>query len=135
MNTQIGIWLDSDRALLYTLSPGKETSEWIQSEIEHFNLHGGSGSSSPYGAQDAVSERRLLERKKHQQKAYFERIIAAMELPATAAVFGPAEMRNAFGNTLAELDQNQCNVATIQTLDSLTEKQIKAHIRHFFKNQ
>ena len=36
--------------------------------MDHFKIHGGAGTSTPYQSQDATSDSKILEKKKHQQK-------------------------------------------------------------------
>lgn len=134
MNTQIGIWLDEDKALVVTPSEETEQLKTIISEIEHYHLHGGSGSSTPYGPQDAVSESKLLERKKHQREVFFEKIIAQLGNTSSIALFGPAETKKELAKALQKHPAYKEKVVAVETADSMTENQVKALVRDFFSN-
>ena len=67
----IGIWLDKDKAHVVTLEKGNEQMNTVMSNMEHFNIHGGSGTRLKGGPQDVVQDSKLLEREKQQHKAYF----------------------------------------------------------------
>ena len=60
INKPVGVWLDFRDALITYLDNGTERIVRISSEIDESHPVGGSGTSTPYGAQDAVSETKHL---------------------------------------------------------------------------
>lgn len=58
-----GIWIDFNKAVVIN---ALEEVKIVESNIEHFNVHGGSRSKASNGPQDKVSESRLLARNKQQ---------------------------------------------------------------------
>jgi len=128
-----GIWLDKNKALIVNIENGAETMKTITSNIEHYNIHGGSGSRFKGGPQDVVQDSKYLEREKHQLKEYFKNI--ALELKETDAIviFGPAETNDKLGKELQE-NYNVINtkIKGIKKADSMTDNQVKAWVRDFF---
>ena len=139
MNKKIGIWLDSDNAIITTLLGNTETVKRIESCVEHYNPHGGSGSSIPYGPQDAVSESKLLERKKHQMNNYFNKIMIELVIELNdvniIAIFGPVETKIGFKKALLKNRQLRDKIIYIEAAANITENQIKMLIRNLFKRQ
>lgn len=133
MDKQIGIWLDRNKAILVKPSENKEEFRIIESEIEDYNIHGGSGSSTPYGPQDAVSESKLLERRKQQEKAYFKKIIPELVRASSIAVFGPAEMKTELVKELQKHPEYKDQVVAVETADSMTDNQVIALVRDHFQ--
>jgi stalled ribosome rescue protein Dom34 len=128
-----GIWLDKNKALIVNINNGAETLKIITSNVEHYNIHGGSGSRFKGGPQDVVQDSKYLEREKHQLKEYFKNI--ALELNETDAlvIFGPAETNEKFSK---ELQENYNNISTkikeIKKADSMTDNQVKSWVRDYF---
>jgi hypothetical protein len=133
MTKKIGIWLDSNNAVIVTLLGTSETVKKIESNIEHYHIHGGSGSSTPYSPQDAVSESKLLARKKHQENSYFNKIISELTDVHAIAIFGPAETKIGLKKALQKNIVLRDKIWHIEAADNMTEKQVKMHIRNFFK--
>lgn len=134
MEKKIGIWLDNDNAIIVSLVDDQELLQKIESRVEHFHIHGGSRSSTPYGPQDAVSDSKLMYRKKQQMKNYFKRIMAEIKDASSIAIFGPAEAKNSLAKELEQDSVLSKMVYAVQTADSMTEKQKVALIKDFYQS-
>ena len=129
----IGIWLDKDKAYIVKLSNGSEQLETVTSNVEHYHVHGGSGTRLKGGPQDVVQDSRYLEREKHQLRNYFKEIASLISEAKAIAIFGPAETRIKFKKELEEHYRNlNEKVVHFAKADSMTENQIKALIRNYF---
>ncbi len=130
-----GIWLDKEKAHLVTIENGVETFNTITSNMEHYNIGGGSGTRQKGGPQDVVQDSKYLEREKQQLKQYFNAIASQIKESDALVIFGPAGTNEKFG---AELHQNHNNLSTkikgIKKADSMSDNQIKALVRDFFKS-
>ena len=130
----IGIWLDKNKAVIVTLENKKETLKMLNSNIEHFHPHGGSGTRSKGGPQDVVQDSKYLEREKHQLKTYFESIITKIKNFDALVLFGPAESAQKFHKELIEnYKELSLKVKGVKKADSMTDNQIKAWVREFFR--
>ena len=131
---QTGIWLDKDKAIIVTIENATEVLKTIASNIEHFNVHGGSGTRFKGGPQDVVQDRKYLERENHQLKKYFKSIVNEIEGTDALVIFGPAETYEKFN---MELQNNykklSAKIKGIRKADSTTNNQVKAWVRDFFK--
>jgi hypothetical protein len=131
-----GIWLDKEKAHIVSIKDRNETFSTIYSEIENYNVSGGSGTRLKGGPQDVVQDSKYLEREKHQLKAYFKNLASHIEQADEIAIFGPAET---FAKFKKELENNYVNinqrVVSVQREDSMTNNQVKALVRDFFKKQ
>lgn len=129
-----GIWLDKDKALIVTLKDERETIFEIKSNVEHYRIHGGSGTRFKGGPQDVVQDSRYLEREKHQLRAYFKEIVAKVKDTDELVLFGPAQTYLMF---LKELETNYiwlgAKVRAANRADSMTNNQVRALVRRFFK--
>lgn len=126
-----GIWLDFDKAYIIEIDNKEERIKKIDSNIEHFNVHGGSRSKVAYGPQDNVSESKLLARKQQQQKAYFENVMNQTGLKNDLILFGPAEAKINFKKAIQANSFFKGNILALETTDSMTENQMKAWLRDY----
>lgn len=128
-----GIWIDKDKALIVVLENGKESLRTIESNIEHYNIHGGSGTRLKGGPQDVVQDSKYLERQKHQLKRYFDSIVPEIRNTQVLVIFGPAGTNEKFSQ---ELQKNYPIIANkikaVEKTDSMTDNQVKAWVRDFF---
>jgi hypothetical protein len=134
MKKQIGIWLDFKQADIITLHGKTEpmvTS--IQSDIDFGKIKGGSRSVSPWGPQMATSESKHTERRKHQESAYFEKIIKQVQDAEALYIFGPAEAKDGLARALKESDFHP-QLLAVETADSMTLPQKIAKVREVFAN-
>lgn len=135
MERVTGIWLDLERAYVYHLQKAKNDFEIIASEIEHYHLVGGSGSSTPYGPQEAVSEKKFLGRKKQQKRDYFNRVSQYLMESMEVILMGPGETKFELNDYLNEFQSRPYTLHKPITQDSMTENQVKATIRDFYKQK
>lgn len=128
-----GIWLDKDKAHIVTIENKNETFETIKSNIDHYNIHGGSGTPSKGGPQDVVHDSRYLEREKHQFKTYFQTIVDKINDSNAIVIFGPAQTNERFAKTLHEnYNALAKKIKAVKKADSMTNNQVKAWVRGFF---
>jgi len=132
----IGVWLDNRKAMVVSIaSDGREKVIKIDSNVDESHPKGGSGSSIPYGKQDAISEQHYLERRKNQFKDFYTRIIQELENSDQFIVMGPAEAKIGFERQIAEQPDLHAKLASVETVDSYSENEIKAIIRSFFASK
>ena len=131
----IGIWMDKEKAHIVSVSAAGEKMATIYSDLEFFKPKGGSRTrSAKWGPQDVVQDSKYLEREKHQLKDYFKKLVGAIDDADAIALFGPAETNEKFRK---ELMKNHTDLAkklkTVTKADSMTENQVKALVRDYFK--
>nr|WP_321230035.1 hypothetical protein [uncultured Psychroserpens sp.] len=128
-----GIWLDKDKALIVTIENENETFQIVSSNVEHYKIHGGSGTRQKGGPEDVVQDNKYLEREKHQLKQYFKDITTKIDDSDELVLFGPAGTNEKFSD---ELHENYKLLSTkikgMRKTDSMTDNQVKAWTRDFF---
>ena len=128
-----GIWLDKRKAHIVSFYDSKESFNTILSNVENFNVSGGSGTRFKGGPQDVVQDSKYLERKKHQLKRYFETIVSDIKNANEIVIFGPAETAEKFYKELSEKHTDLLTkVIDVVKSDSMTKKQVKAWVRDFY---
>ena len=131
----IGVWLDREKAQIITLKNNKIMMNTVLSEIENYHIAGGSGTRFKGGPQDVVQDSRYLEREKHQLKIYFKEIASLLKNADSIVIFGPAETNQKFKKELiGNYKTISAKVKAVKKSDSMTDNQLKAWVRDYFKN-
>lgn len=131
---QVGIWLDKEKAHIVILENGHEAMETLASNIDHFHIHGGSGTKLKGGPQDVVQDSRYLEKEKQQTKTYFKNIASQIQDADALVLFGPAQTPERFSKELhANFPNLSQKLKGLRKSDSMTENQTKAWVRDFYK--
>ncbi len=132
---QTGIWLDKEKAYIVSLENENETFQTVSSNIEHYNIHGGSGTRLKGGPQDVVQDSKYLEREKQQLKQYFKAIASQINDTNALVIFGPAETYEKFSKELHENYKSlSAKIKDVKKADSMSDNQVKALVRDFFKS-
>ena len=128
-----GIWIDKRDAKIITIENGNAKMNIIQSEIEEFKIHGGSGTRLKGGPQDVVQDSKFLEREINQTKRYFEDIIPSIEDADNLVIFGPAQTGSDFNKELSEKHPNiYKKVKSVEKTDNMTDNQLIAWVKEYF---
>ena len=135
LNKNIGIWLDSDKAYIFSFYQDKEELEIIYSQVEHFKVQGGYGSGTAYKPQEAVSESKYLERKKAQLKDFYRRIMIRLNDAGAIAIFGPAEAKMGLKKALKARKEFKDKIVAFKAAGNMTDNQKRALVRDFFNKE
>lgn len=131
---KLGVWLDKEKAHIVTIKDENEILTTVNSQVEDYHVHGGSGTRFKGGPQDVVQDSKYLEREKHQLKAYFKDIIAKIEKADKIVLFGPADTNEKLYKELMQHYKDlSSKVMAVKKADSMTDNQMKAFVRDFYK--
>lgn len=133
---EIGIWLDKKSAyIIDNNSKDEQVLLRVQSEVEDFHPHGGSGTRFKGGPQDVVQDSKYLEREIHQLKSYFDEISKQVGKASQIVLFGPAQtaakLNKEWMRSYPDLNKR---VKDVLKADSMTENQMKAFVREYYSN-
>ena len=132
MKKQTGIWLDLREAFIIQFNNGEGVVQRLKSPIEDYHVVGGARSKTPWGPMDVVSEKKSLERRKHQLKQYFKDILAQVDRNSELYLFGPAETKLKFRDYIEGDKSLTVTVRQTDTADNMSENQMVAQVRDFF---
>ncbi|MEL6253939.1 MAG: hypothetical protein AAFR87_18160 [Bacteroidota bacterium] len=135
LHKKIGIWLDSDKAYIFSLYQDKEELEVIYSQVEHFHIQGGYGSGTAYKPQEAISESKYLNRKKAQLKDFYSRIKTRLKGAEAIAIYGPAEAKLGLKKAIESCHELKNKIVSFKTVGNMTDNQKRALIRDFFQKE
>ena len=142
MKKYVGIWLDHREAFVVSLvknqpMAGKqqEIIERIESDIERrVRLSGGSRSrKTPYGPQDVSVDSKQEDRFKRQLREYFKKILLRIGDADGILISGPGEAKIELKKEIEKSKEFANKIKKIESADKMTERQIAAKVRAFFK--
>jgi len=130
----IGIWLDTQKAIMVFLNNGKHQIKEVASNVETYHFKGGSRSKTPYGPQQTVSESSFNLRKKKQLNNYFKQLASLAENTESLYVTGPGEVKTHFSKYLKENSALSNKLLKVDTSDSMTNNQLVVKVKDVFGN-
>ena len=142
MKKYVGIWLDHRGAFVVYLAKNqpfadgnKEMIERIESDIERrVRLSGGSRSrKTPYGPQEISVDSKQEDRIKGQLRKYYRQIIPRISDADRILIFGPGEAKIELKKEIEKSKDFAGKIKKIESADKMTERQIAAKVRAFFK--
>lgn len=135
MKKQTGIWIDSTKAIIVTLSGGEQKITEIESEIENRIHHEGEGNKGSFiGNQHIENERKFEERKKHQFDAFLNNVVDKVKQDDELYVFGPAEVKGKLKTVIGNTNHLASKLKSIETADSMTLNQVVAKVKGFYED-
>ena len=133
MTDYVGIWIDQEKAIVATITDGLQSIEVIKSDIEgRVRLSGGSRSRTIYGPQDVASEKKLEERRKHQLKRYYQKVIDDVGDARKILLFGPGEAKVGLEKEMKKSKNFSAKIVGVEPADKMTEKQVVEKLKKFF---
>lgn len=133
MTKQIGLWIDHKRAVIMTVSERGEAMQTIQSGIErHITLRGVKRSRAPYSAQYQKGDDQLDKQFNGLLKKYYTQVATCLRGADAVLIFGPGEAKSELQKRLAS-QKTPVQIAGVESADKMTDRQIAAKIRRYFR--
>jgi len=131
----VGLWLDHRQAVIVSITDDAETIKRIDSDIERkVRLSGGSRSAkTPYGPQQVSVDGKQQERINRQLHQYYQEIIRRIRDAAKILILGPGEAKTELKKEMEKSRELAAKKITVEPADKMTERQIAARVRQFFK--
>jgi hypothetical protein len=134
MKTTKGLWIDRRRAVIVSVTDkGEEVKEIISHVEKQLGRFEGARSTTPYPAQlvpaDDSQERGLT----GQLDKYYDEVISHLRDAELILIFGPGEAKGELAKRI-EGAKLRGRIAGIETVDKMTDHEIAAKVRAYFKN-
>lgn len=133
MEKQIGLWIDHKKAVIVILEGKKEELQKIESNMEkHVRYKGGARGKTAYSPQFLSEETQEDRRYREHLNKYYQQVISAIGEADSLLVFGAGEAKREFEKHLTQ-KKNRVRNIHVETADKMTERQIAAKVRNYFK--
>ncbi|MFA4814956.1 MAG: hypothetical protein WC924_02145 [Candidatus Gracilibacteria bacterium] len=129
MHTFTGIWIDHSRATVIKSNKMAEmTMRTFGSEVEPH--HKGGHDDGEH--QTIVNQHRHDERRHNQMKTFSKEVIRALEGSDEIVIFGPGTAKYEFKNVLEENKALAAKLKEVETVDALSEAELKEFMKNYF---
>jgi hypothetical protein len=128
MAKQIGLWIDHRKAVIVTLAEAGEEIRTIESGMEK-RVRFKSGRNDELGSTEDIRERQF---EQHLSR-YYDDVIAAVREADSIHLIGPGEAKRELKSRLERAGLKNC-VATVETADKMTDRQIAARVRELLRS-
>ena len=136
MSGKGGIWIDHRHAVIVLLGPAEEVRTIdLESHVEkHAQRDGDSPLKGPYEAHQVPADDRRQMALTGKLDGYYDAVIEAVGDLDAMVIFGPGEAKGEFRK---RLDKHKlgARVAGVEAADKMTERQITAKVRDYFKGR
>lgn len=134
MSRTIGLWIDHKEAVLVSIKDGMTSVRRVESEVgTRFSPSGGWKAGGTAMAQSIVKEQKEDERRRHHLHAYYQELIKVLNSAEELFIFGPGEAKYELVKELEKTKGSHVRISAVETCDKMTEPQIAAKVREFFK--
>jgi len=133
MKTVMGLWIDHRKAVIVAISGKAEKTKVIESEAEKQpGRFAGVRSTTPYEAQKVSADDRQDRKFANQLNSYYDEVISVLRDAESILLFGPGEAK---GELKKRLDDDHLThiIQAVETVDQMTDPQIAAKVREYFK--
>jgi hypothetical protein len=131
--SKIGIWIDHRRAVIVSERPEGEHIDTVFSNVEkHAERTGDSPLKGPYEALQVPADDKRQRALTGHLNSYYDEVIAKAAAAPVLFIFGPGEAKGELKRRLEEKHLGS-KVAGLEAADKLSDRQIAAKVREYFK--
>jgi len=133
MRTKVGLWIDHRKALIVAVTDKGEEIRLIISKVEKQpGRSGGIHHTTPHESQLVPADDSRERRSAGLLNIYYNAVIACIRDAESILIFGPGEAK---GELKKRLMRNKPGgrIVGIATIDRMTDRQIAAKVRRYFK--
>ena len=135
MRIRAGLWIDHRKALVVAVTEKGEEISLVISKVEkQLRRSGDSPLKGPYEQQQVPADDSRERKSKAQLNIYYDAVIACVRDAESILVFGPGEAKDELQKRLKRSKLGG-RIAGIETVDKMTDRQIAAKVRKYFKNK
>jgi hypothetical protein len=134
MKNNIGIWIDTNQAVVINLSNGNQTVKTIESNIDtRERIPGESKKYGRFGGQYLTYEKNRENKKIAQTNHFLKVLLTEIEDCDTVVLFGPSIMKTIFEKEIKNNQNLIGKLVKVFDADSMTENQMVAWVKDFYK--
>jgi hypothetical protein len=135
MKTKVGLWIDHRKALVVAITDKGEEIKLVISKVEKQpGRYDGIRSTTPYESQQVPADDSSQRKFTGQLNIYYDAVIACVRNAESILIFGPGEAKGQLKKRL-ERDKLGGRIVAIETIDKMTDRQIAAKVRQYFKEK
>jgi hypothetical protein len=134
LEKKTGVWIDKQKAIIISFFGNDFNVKKIESGIEtRERVDGESGHISRFGSQSLNPESKKENRLNEQSKIFLKKVVEELSHSDEFVIFGPSTMKMELAKELKDKSGLGARLKGIESADDMTENQMNAWVRSFFK--
>ncbi len=134
MPTKVGVWIDHRKAVVVVVTEeGEEIGLIISKVEEQLRRSGDSPLKGSFEAQRVPADDRRQRALTQYLNIYYDAVISCIREADSILIFGPGEAKNELEKRLEKSNLGG-RIASIETADKMTDKEIAAKVRQRFRD-
>jgi len=134
MKRKVGLWIDHRKAVIVFLAGKEEEMKLVRSNVEkQIRRAAGSRSGGPFESQAVQSDDRQQRAFTKHLNTYYNEVISCIRDADSVLIFGPGEAKGELKKHLEREGLGE-RIVGIETVDKMTDPQIKVKVRQHFLN-
>ena len=134
MPTKVGVWIDHRKAVVVVVTEeGEELGLIISKVEEQLRRSGDSPLKGSFEAQRVPADDRRQRALTQYLNIYYDAVISCIREADSILIFGPGEAKNELEKRLEKSNLGG-RIASIETADKMTDKEIAAKVRQRFRD-
>ena len=134
MPTKVGVWIDHRKAVVVVVTEeGEEIGLIISKVEEQLRRSGDSPLKGSFEAQRVPADDRRQRALTRYLNIYYDAVITCIREADSILIFGPGEAKNELEKRLEKSNLGG-RIASIETADKMTDKEIAAKVRQRFRD-
>ncbi len=135
MKTKVGLWIDHRKALIVAITDKGEEIKLVISKVEKQpGRIDGVRSTTSYESQLVPADDSSQKKLTGHLIIYYEAVVACVRNAEFILIFGPGEAKGELKKRLVK-DKLGDRIVGIETIDKMTNGQIAAKVRQYFKEK
>ena len=133
MKSKVGLWIDHKKAIIVAITDKGEETALILSKVErHLQRSGDSPLNGRFEAHSVPKDDSRQRSFTGHLNIYYDAVIASLRDAEAILIFGPGEAKGELKRRL-EKSKLDGRIATLETVDKMTQRQISAKVRQHFE--
>lgn len=136
MKIYTGIWIDTKKAVIVSLTGSNHEVKTIQSAIEsRERIPGEARAFSRFGFQFLDFGKKKKNRLANEKREYLKKVLAEIKNVTEIILFGPAGMKIELKKLIQENTALASKLKAVENSDSITENQIVAWVKNYYQHK
>jgi len=133
MKKEVGLWIDRNRTVIVTLENDLEVTREIRSNIASLpRVTDAIHSKNPKNTGKSTAENMRIEGMGNHLRDYYTGVISMIRTADSIWIFGPGKAKGELEQMLTKSGLGE-RIVGIETVAKMTDPQIKASVRGYFK--
>ena len=135
MKNKLGIWIDSEKAIILNNGSNEKSLKIVESAIENKTNHEKESDKGTFsGSQHMNNESKFEERKKHQLTDFLKAVVSHVEDGDAVYIIGPSETKKHLKSKIEDEKTLSKTTIVIEAAERMTDNQFVAKVSDHYSN-